>query len=204
MSVARSASRAAVWQWAADHRITLSFIVFSALLVEDILERQVPREFDSLGDPVGLCGMLLVLAGVALRSWAAGHLDKGRTLTDTGPYALCRHPLYLGSMLAAAGFCVLLADIENVMAAVALAGLVYVPKIIAEERKLRRVFADAWDDYTGRVGRVFTPPWRVRLSCLLQGGWRARTWLANHEYRFAIAATVGLIVLEIAHESLAG
>ena len=35
--------------------------------------------------------------------WAAGHLEKGREVTTSGPYAFTRHPLYLGSTLIGVG-----------------------------------------------------------------------------------------------------
>ena len=41
--------------------------------------------------------------GEALRIWAAGHLEKGREVTASGPYRLTRHPLYLGSSIIASG-----------------------------------------------------------------------------------------------------
>jgi hypothetical protein len=44
--------------------------------------------------------------GEALRIWAAGHLEKGREVTRTGPYALTRHPLYAGSIVMGAGLAV--------------------------------------------------------------------------------------------------
>src|SRR5262249_18049684 len=44
--------------------------------------------------------------GEAVRIWAAGHLEKGREGTTSGPYAVTRHPLYLGSTLMGAGFAV--------------------------------------------------------------------------------------------------
>ena len=47
---------------------------------------------------------LLVLPGLWLRGYAAGYVKKNRELTMTGPYAYTRNPLYLGSMLMAAGF----------------------------------------------------------------------------------------------------
>jgi hypothetical protein len=43
-------------------------------------------------------------AGLWLRGYAAGYVKKNRELTVTGPYAHTRNPLYLGSMLMAAGF----------------------------------------------------------------------------------------------------
>jgi protein-S-isoprenylcysteine O-methyltransferase Ste14 len=48
-------------------------------------------------------GAAVGATGEALRIWAAGHLDKGREVTSTGPYALTRHPLYVGSTIMGAG-----------------------------------------------------------------------------------------------------
>ena len=49
-----------------------------------------------------LVGMLVALPGELLRLWAAGHIDKTRSLATGGPYAHTRNPLYLGSLLAGA------------------------------------------------------------------------------------------------------
>lgn len=51
-------------------------------------------------------GAAIALAGEALRIWAAGHLEKGREVTTSGPYAFTRHPLYAGSSVMGAGFAV--------------------------------------------------------------------------------------------------
>ena len=48
-------------------------------------------------------GFLIALAGEAVRIWAAGHLEKSREVTRSGPYRWTRHPLYLGSSLLAVG-----------------------------------------------------------------------------------------------------
>ena len=47
-------------------------------------------------------GIPVSLLGLALRAWAAGHLEKDSTLTDSGPYAWVRNPLYLGTLTTAA------------------------------------------------------------------------------------------------------
>jgi protein-S-isoprenylcysteine O-methyltransferase Ste14 len=52
-------------------------------------------------------GGALVLAGAALRTWGAGHLEKTTSLTVTGPYAHLRHPLYLGTLLVGSGISVM-------------------------------------------------------------------------------------------------
>ena len=50
----------------------------------------------ALGLPFGLLGL-------ALRAWAAGCLAKNQQLATGGPYAYTRNPLYLGTLLVAAG-----------------------------------------------------------------------------------------------------
>ena len=54
-----------------------------------------------------LSSLLLVLPGLWLRGYAAGYVKKNRELTQTGPYAHVRNPLYLGSILIAAWLCTL-------------------------------------------------------------------------------------------------
>jgi hypothetical protein len=51
-----------------------------------------------------LLGSLLVVAGVTLRFWGAGHLVKNELLSVGGPYAHLRHPLYAGTLCLALGF----------------------------------------------------------------------------------------------------
>lgn len=48
-------------------------------------------------------GGTIALAGGLIRLWAAGHIEKGRSLAQGGPYARTRNPLYLGSFLMALG-----------------------------------------------------------------------------------------------------
>jgi len=50
-------------------------------------------------------GALLVLAGIGGRVWALRHIAgrKKRQLVRTGPYSLCRHPLYFCSLLGGLG-----------------------------------------------------------------------------------------------------
>lgn len=45
----------------------------------------------------------MVLAGLGVRAWAAGVLDKDRELAVSGPYAFTRNPLYLGSFVIGIG-----------------------------------------------------------------------------------------------------
>ena len=49
-------------------------------------------------------GLVPIAIGEGIRLWATGHLHKNDALTVTGVYAYVRHPLYLGTLLIAAGF----------------------------------------------------------------------------------------------------
>jgi hypothetical protein len=48
-------------------------------------------------------GLPISVLGLALRAWAAGCLAKNRELATGGPYAYTRNPLYLGTLVVAAG-----------------------------------------------------------------------------------------------------
>ena len=92
-------------------------------------------------------GGLIAITGEIIRIWAAGHLEKGSEVTQTGPYRLTRHPLYVGSALVAAGAAV---ASTHVMAAVIVA--VYMAITIAaairhEETNMRAAFGDQYDAY---------------------------------------------------------
>src|SRR5688572_27344661 len=51
-------------------------------------------------------GLVIAVVGECVRLWAAGHIEKGREITRSGPYRFVRHPLYLGSTLIGVGFSV--------------------------------------------------------------------------------------------------
>jgi protein-S-isoprenylcysteine O-methyltransferase Ste14 len=138
--------RIASWQRIARRiRVPLGFLAGAVYLIE--LWRQAPH-------PAAIAWSLaLVLPGLWLRGWAAGTVKKNRQLAITGPYAFTRNPLYLGSMLIAAGFA--LALLSWPVALVLALGflIIYVPVIASEERFLRGAFAE-YDAYSRRVPRL--------------------------------------------------
>ena len=56
-------------------------------------------------------GTAIAVAGELIRVWAAGHLEKGREVTASGPYRLTRHPLYAGSTLIGIGLAIASASV---------------------------------------------------------------------------------------------
>lgn len=92
-------------------------------------------------------GASVALLGEALRIWAAGHLEKSREVTQSGPYRWMRHPLYLGSSTIGMGFAI--AAWHPVVAAVAALylGTTIPAAMRAEEAHLREKFGGAYDAY---------------------------------------------------------
>jgi protein-S-isoprenylcysteine O-methyltransferase Ste14 len=134
------------WQRVARRiRVPLGFVTAALFLFE--LWRRAPHSA-----AVAL-SLLLVIPGLWLRAWAAGYVKKDLELTRTGPYAHTRNPLYLGSMLIAAGFAVaLLSWPVAIVLAVGFA-VIYIPVIASEERFLRSAFPE-FDSYCRSVPRL--------------------------------------------------
>jgi len=91
--------------------------------------------------------------GVILRALASGHVRKDQELTTTGPYAYTRNPLYLGSVIIAAGFGLAAQNVWVVVLIFAMFAAIYVPVIRAEEAYLQSKFPE-YDAYASRVPRL--------------------------------------------------
>ena len=130
-------------------------------------------------------GLLIALAGECLRLWAAGHLEKSREVTRSGPYRVLRHPLYTGSIVIAIGVAV--ASRSTAVAAVAALymGLTIAAAIRVEELRLRQAFGTTYEDY--RASRA--EPMVRRFSL-------ART-LRNREYRALGGLILGFALLAL-------
>lgn len=100
-----------------------------------------------------LVSLLLVVPGLLLRAYAAGYVRKNAELTQTGPYAYTRNPLYLGSMAAAFGFTAASRQWGLAVLLLVLFLFIYLPVIRSEEAFLRSQFTD-FDAYMARVPRL--------------------------------------------------
>lgn len=92
----------------------------------------------------------VLMAGIALRTWARGHFERGR-LATTGPYSLVRHPLYIGSFLLGLGMALMTG---RPMLPPAFAGVfiaMYWPKALREESWQRARWGADWERYAAAV-----------------------------------------------------
>ena len=133
-----------------------------------------------------ISGALIACLGEALRIWAAGHLNKAREVTSSGPYRWFAHPLYVGSSIMGLGLAIATGRVAAAALVAAYLGATLTAAIRSEEAFLRRTFGDRYDRYRrGRPGDAGGPPARqgARRFSLAQA-------VANREHR----AVVGLLV----------
>lgn len=136
-------------------------------------------------------GGLIALLGVALRAAASGHIAKNEQVTSSGPYAATRNPLYLGSMVLAAGLAIAARSWWIVLALAIVFAAVYVPVIRSEEAYLRAQFPE-YDDYARRVPRLL-PSWNSARSAFGScGSFSRERYLRHREYN-ALIGTAALI-----------
>jgi protein-S-isoprenylcysteine O-methyltransferase Ste14 len=160
----------------ARRRVALGFVAAAAVLV--------------LARPTWVTwaiGLVVALTGEGIRIWAAGHLEKGREVTRSGPYQWMRHPLYAGSAVVALG--VVTASRSPVAAALVAAyvGATLLAAIRTEEAFLDRTFGDTYPRY--RASQLAPGARRFSLS-------RAKR---NREHR-AVAGLIigfGLLALKV-------
>ena len=174
-------------------RILLSLLLFIVLIGEDVAFGSKPHDVLDFRDPVGVLGTILVLSGLALRSWSVGILRKNRELTTTGPYRLIRNPLYVGSFMMMFGFCAIIGDSENIWFVVGPVLLMYIVKVRQEERSLSALFPQQWPDYARQTPRFF--PRIGRLD--LKADWSGAQWMRSREYQAVAATAVALVALKI-------
>jgi protein-S-isoprenylcysteine O-methyltransferase Ste14 len=172
------------WQRVARRiRVPLGFLAAALYLFE--LGRRAPQ-------PTAVAWSLaLVLPGLWLRGYAAGYVKKNRDLTMTGPYAYTRNPLYLGSMLIAAGFAVALLSWPVALVLAVGFGVIYVPVIASEERFLRAMFP-GFDSYCHNVPRLIPRliPARISGHESTPGSFSLALYLEHREYNAGVGAAL--------------
>lgn len=104
-------------------------------------------------------GGAVTAAGEAIRVWAAGHLEKSREVTSSGPYRFTRHPLYLGSSIIGAGIAIACASVWVAALAAVYLGTTITAAMRAEEAHLREKFGDAYDAYAERRAAPVARAW---------------------------------------------
>jgi len=130
-------------------------------------------------------GTTIAVIGEAVRVWAAGHLEKGREVTVSGPYALTRHPLYAGSTIIGIGLSIACASMVVAVLVLAYLAVTLTAAIRTEEAHLTDKFGEAYPDY--RAGRVAAEARRFSLARAMR----------NREYRAIVGLLIAIAVLAL-------
>ena len=167
--------------WAARWRVPLGFV---AGIVYLVLSRPT-RTFLIPGE-------IIALAGLAIRGFSAGRLEKNLRLATSGPYSLSRNPLYLGSFLLVVGFAVAGRNLLLGIALVVLFLAVYLPVMRREESFLRQKFGAEYEEYAAR-----TPLFLPKIGGMAAGAFTFcwERYRKNREYEAALGFVVISLIL---------
>ena len=109
-----------------------------------------------VGSAVTACGLLFSV-------WARRHLGvnwsqsvtvkKGHELITSGPYALVRHPIYTGLLMAFAGTAIAQGEWRGLLAVVLVFGALW-RKLRLEEKWMRSRFGESYETYAKRVAAL--------------------------------------------------
>ena len=134
-----------------------------------------------------LLGTPIATAGEALRIWAAGHLNKAREVTSSGPYRWFAHPLYVGSSVIGMGLAIACSSPAVFVLVATYLGATLTAAVTSEEAFLRRTFGDRYDRY--RRGSPTSGDHARRFSLS-----QAR---ANREYRAVVGVLLAVLLLAL-------
>jgi protein-S-isoprenylcysteine O-methyltransferase Ste14 len=135
-----------------------------------------------------LVGMGIAALGETLRIWAAGHLNKAREVTTSGPYRWLRHPLYVGSSIMGLGLGIASHNLIVIALIALYLSLTLRAAIRSEDAFLRRTFGDEYEQYRRRTGNGRAPATR-RFS--------VSQAIANHEHRAVIGYLIAFLLLAL-------
>lgn len=102
-------------------------------------------------------GYLLLVAGLGLRLWSILYVGqrKSHELITSGPYSLCRNPLYIGTALLTLGTALSFENFAMCLFALVVVIPIHVAVILAEERHLEAIFGEEYVRYCRRTPRFF-------------------------------------------------
>ena len=106
-------------------------------------------------------GYALLMMGVGIRLWSILYIGKrkGEKLVTTGPYSLCRNPLYVGTLFIAAGAALCMENIAMLILTLGLMVPIHLLTVRGEERRLAERFGREYEQYRRRTPR-YLPAFR--------------------------------------------
>ena len=148
------------------HEISRQLLAVVLIVVYAVTARPIPV--------LAYIGLPIAFIGVLVRLHASGFVLKNKELATTGPYALMRHPLYTGNILLVGGFALAGSLWWGIPLALAFFWFYYPTAIEYEDRKLHRLFSEAWESWSrdtpalvpnlANAGQLFSGQWSFAKS----------------------------------------
>jgi protein-S-isoprenylcysteine O-methyltransferase Ste14 len=135
----------------------------SRLRVGPLARRFVPNVHSLvwLGVALTIAGLVLAITARLFLggNWSATvTIKKGHTLVRRGPYALVRHPIYSGILLAILGTALAIGEVRALVGG-SLVFLILAHKINLEERFMMEQFGDSYEEYRRNVKALIPFVW---------------------------------------------
>ncbi len=123
------------------------FIEFRAFTLELSVEQSLQ---------FSVIGFILLIFGCFGRIWASLYIEGNKTknLITNGPFMMVRNPLYFFSLMILIGFCFALKSLFLPIGLILIFIVFHVPTIANEERKLRDIHGELFDDYVCSTPRL--------------------------------------------------
>jgi len=140
-----------------------------------------------------LASMIVCFVGLAIRAWAAGHLRKEKELTISGPYSLTRNPLYLGNFVI--GISVVVGSCSWwILGLFIVYFLLFYPLVIKkEEKKMKALFPDEFEEYRKKVP-LFFPSFK-KAFLPQKNKFSFKLYRKNREWRALLGALLFWLIL---------
>jgi protein-S-isoprenylcysteine O-methyltransferase Ste14 len=143
----------------------IAALVFIAIFVVSVLDHRfswstVPLSLIALGDILIALGFYLVFLVFKENTFASGTIEVGaeQKVIATGPYALVRHPMYVGALVMLVGVPLALGSLWGLLAIVPMV-VVLIARLLDEEKFLAKNLA-GYSEYQGKVRhRLFPLIW---------------------------------------------
>jgi protein-S-isoprenylcysteine O-methyltransferase Ste14 len=136
----------------------MAMAIVACILLVALTERPTFTGFAS--GLAGFLGFVLVALAALGRLWTSLFIAgrKDATLVQVGPYAACRHPLYLLSLIGMLGLGLATRSVVLLLALVGIAALLHLGAMRAEDALLEQAHGDAARRYRDQVPALI-PDW---------------------------------------------
>lgn len=139
------------------YRIKITQFLGTILFLLILFSHKNLEDIPAIADIIFICGITLVGIGTIGRIWCALYISgyKDRILIQSGPYSICRHPLYFFSLLGGLG--IGLATETLTIPIIILIGFILFYPILMdhEEKSLSKIFGKEFQSYFHRTPKFF-------------------------------------------------